>query len=121
MLRLAENTNEIKVVSDQIGSPTYAKDLAFLICNIISRPSQDFGTYNFSNEGIVSWYDFAKAIFEIRDLPIKINPISTDDYPTLAKRPKFSVLDTTKIKHTFGIQIPYWKDSLKTAISKCNE
>ncbi|MGM5469154.1 dTDP-4-dehydrorhamnose reductase [Flavobacteriaceae bacterium LMO-SS05] len=121
MLRLAENTNEIKVVSDQIGSPTYAKDLALLICKIISRPSHDFGTYNYSNEGIVSWYDFAKAIFEIGNQPIKINPISTEDYPTLAKRPKFSVLDTTKIKHTFGIQIPHWKDSLKTAISKCNE
>ncbi len=121
MLKLAKSTNEINVVSDQIGSPTYAMDLAFLICNFIKNSNHNFGTYNYSNEGVVSWYDFAKAIFDLKNHPIKINPISTDEYPTMAKRPKYSVLDTTKIKHTFGIQTPNWKDSLKTAISKCNE
>ena len=122
MLHLAKNKNSIDVVVDQVGSPTYAKDLALTICKIIeSGKNNNFGIYHYSNEGVASWYDFAKAIFDIKEQPITINPISTDEYPTLAKRPKFSVLNKTKIKKTFGVDIPYWRDSLKTAILKCDK
>ena len=120
MLDLAKKSNTINVVVDQIGSPTYAGDLALTICKIILSEKNNFGLYHYSNEGVASWYDFANAIFEIKGQSVKINPISTDEYPTLAKRPKFSVLDKSKIKQRFGIDIPYWKDSLKTAILKCN-
>ena len=121
MLDLAKDRNSISVVTDQIGSPTYAKDLALALCKIIENGNNNFGIYNYSNEGVASWYDFAKAIFDIKGLLIKTTPISTDEYPRPAKRPKFSVLDKTKIKQTFGMDIPYWRDSLKIAISKCND
>jgi len=121
MVGLSKNKNEINIVVDQIGTPTYAKDLAMTICEIIVRGNNSFGIYNYSNEGVASWYDFAKAIFDIKNHQIKINPISTDEYPTLVKRPKFSVLDKSKIKETFNVHIPYWRDSLKKAILKCNE
>lgn len=121
MLKLGMEKSQIRVVSDQYGSPTYGKDLAMVIIKFIESGTSEFGIYHYSNEGVANWYDFAKAIFDLRDQSIKVIPISTDEYPTFAKRPKFSALDTTKIKRTFGIQIPQWKDSLKTAISKCNE
>lgn len=117
MLRLASTKDEIGVVSDQIGAPTYAKDLAQMIIHLMHVESNEYGIYNFSNQGIASWYDFAKAIFELSKSNIKVNPIPTSSYPTPAKRPPFSVLDTTKIKTSFQIEIPYWRDSLKTAIS----
>lgn len=118
MLSLAQNRNEINVVVDQIGTPTYAKDLANMILKIIEKDNKNFGVYNYSNEGVASWYDFAKAIFNLNNITIKTNPISSENYPTPAKRPSFSVLDNSKIKNTFQIEIPYWKDSLKIAMSR---
>jgi len=118
MLRLAKDRNEINVVADQIGTPTYAKDLAKMLLKIIEKENKNFGIYHYSNEGVASWYDFAKAIFDKKNSTIKINPISSENYPTPAKRPSFSVLDKSKIKSTFQIEIPYWRDSLKTAMSR---
>lgn len=114
MLRLAQDRTELNVVSDQIGTPTNAVDLAYAILDIISNSEQvaNYGIYNFSNEGVCSWYDFAKEIFKINNLNIKVNPIPTEDYPTPAKRPKYSVLDKSKIKSTFGITIKNWQDAL---------
>lgn len=117
MLRLSEDRDELNIVSDQIGTPTYGIDLAQAILEIIKQNSNIYGVYHYSNEGVASWYDFAKAIFEINGTLIKIFPISSESYPTPAKRPHFTVLDTTKIKKTFNISIPYWRDSLKKAIN----
>ena len=113
MLRLAETRDEISVVSDQIGTPTYAGDLAQVILNIVSSKNTNFGLYHYSNEGVVSWYDFAKAIFEVSNLKIKVNAIKTKAYPTPAKRPVYSVIDKTKVKSVLGIEILNWQDSLK--------
>ena len=110
MLNLAKTRDEISVVSDQIGTPTYAGDLANVILKIITSNTRSFGLYHYSNEGVASWYDFAKAIFEAVNLKTKINPIETDAYPTPAKRPVFSVLDKTKIKKQFNIEIPLWRE-----------
>lgn len=121
MIRLGNEKTSLNVVNDQIGTPTNATDLAETIVKIMEFQSQDptpenqFGTYHFSNEGIASWFDFAKAIFEKNDIAIDLQPISTSDYPTPAKRPKYSVLDKTKIKATFGISIPDWRESLNKA------
>jgi dTDP-4-dehydrorhamnose reductase len=116
MMRLMSEKDEIKVIKDQIGSPTYAADLAEVILKIIVdwKP----GIYNFSNKGIITWYEFAQAIKEIINCPCDIKPISTLEYPTPAKRPAYSVLDKTKIQETFGVQLKEWKTSLKTCISK---
>ena len=112
MLRLAETRDEISVVSDQIGTPTYAGDLAEVILNIINSNNKSFGLYHYSNEGETSWYDFAKAIFEASNLKIKVNAIKTEAYPTPAKRPVYSVMDKTKIKSVLGIEILNWQESL---------
>ncbi|WP_299332768.1 dTDP-4-dehydrorhamnose reductase [uncultured Psychroserpens sp.] len=117
MLRLSQDRDELNVVCDQIGTPTYAKDLADALLQIISQDSSAYGIYHYSNEGVASWYDFAKAIFEINANHMKVNPIDSSSFPTPAQRPHFSVLDKTKIKKTFNLEIPYWKDSLKIAIS----
>jgi len=116
MLKLAETRDEIGVVSDQIGSPTYAGDLAECIIHVIKQKSKNYGTYHYSNEGIASWYDFAKAIFDFSNIKIKVNPIKTEAYPTPAKRPVFSVLDKSKIKNNLKVDILYWKESLKKAV-----
>ncbi len=113
MLRLMTEREEINVINDQVGSPTAAKDLALAIVHIIDSEQWTPGIYHYSNEGEISWYDFAEAIKEIKDLDCKINPIPTSQYPTAATRPKYSLLDKTKIKSTFGIEVPFWKDSLK--------
>lgn len=117
MLRLSDEKKEINVVEDQIGTPTYAKDLAQLIMSIININNSKYGIYNYSNEGIASWYDFAKAIFNINKKTITVNPIPSINYPTPAKRPRFSVLNKTKVKDTFNVEIPYWRDSLALVIS----
>ncbi|WP_040252873.1 dTDP-4-dehydrorhamnose reductase [Psychroserpens mesophilus] len=117
MLRLAKDKEELNIVSDQIGSPTYARDLAEVIMLIINRDSSDYGLYHYSNEGVASWYDFAKAIFDLNSNTVKVIPVPTESYPTPSKRPHFSVLDKTKIKTTFNIEVPYWRDSLKYALS----
>lgn len=113
MLRLAETRDEISVISDQIGTPTYAGDLAEVILEIINTKSTCFGVYHYSNEGAISWYNFAAAIFEITKIQIKLNPIKTSAYPTPAKRPAFSVMDKTKIKRVLKNETSNWKESLK--------
>lgn len=117
MLKLGAEREELNVIADQIGTPTYAIDLANMILTIISSGKKAYGIYHYSNEGVTSWYDFAKAIFQLSDMTIKLNPIPTSAYPTKAKRPHFSVMDKTKIKETFNIEIPYWRDSLEVCIS----
>ncbi|MDW5288990.1 dTDP-4-dehydrorhamnose reductase [Formosa sp. PL04] len=116
MLRLAATRPELNVVADQIGTPTYATDLASVILNIINVNSTNYGLYHYSNEGVASWYDFADAIFEIADTKTKVFPIKTEAYPTPAARPQFSVMDKSKIKEVFKIDIPHWRVSLKKAI-----
>lgn len=122
MLRLMNEKENISVVNDQFGCPTYANDLARTVMEMISKfenPSP--GIYNYCNKGAISWYEFALAIKEISGSSCKVNPIYTSQYPTPAKRPKYSVLDTEKISKTFEINIPSWKDSLETCISKMNK
>jgi len=117
MLKFGREREEIKIIADQIGTPTYAIDLAGAVIEIITSGSQAYGIYNYSNEGVTSWYDFAKGIFDIAQSPIKVYPIRTEEYPTPAIRPKFSVMDKSKIKETFNISIPYWRDSLAKCIN----
>ena len=119
MIDLGKNKNSLNVVSDQIGSPTYAGDLAKVIYEIIVTKNWHSGIYHFTNEGVCSWYDFAKAIHKFANISSCIvNPISTAEYPTKAKRPAYSVLDKSKIKNTYNIRIPYWMDSLKKCIAE---
>jgi dTDP-4-dehydrorhamnose reductase len=121
MLRLAENRDEISVVSDQIGSPTNAADLAKAILTILPKINNDtVEVFHFSNEGVSSWYDFAKAIFEIKEISIKVNPIESWQYPTLAKRPMYSLLNKEKIKSKFNITIPQWDFSLNHCLEIIN-
>jgi dTDP-4-dehydrorhamnose reductase len=112
MLKLGAERDELKIIVDQVGTPTYAIDLAGAILDIITSGTESFGVYHYSNEGVTSWYDFAKGIFDISGTQVKTYPIRTSEYPTRATRPAFSVMDKTKIKKTFGLEIPYWRDSL---------
>ena len=117
MVRLGSEKTELGVIADQIGSPTNAADLSHAILTIISsveKESKPFvpGIYHYSNEGVASWYDFAKAIFEIAGIDCLVKPIASEDYPSPVQRPPFSVLNKSKIKLIFGLQIPYWRDSL---------
>lgn len=116
MLRLGRERDTLGVVADQIGTPTYAGDLAKILIGIITNGSTNYGTYHYSNEGVASWYDFSKAIFDFAEMDCKVLPIKTKDYPTPAKRPAFSVMDKTKIKKIFTIEIPYWRESLKKCL-----
>lgn len=116
MLRLGKERGELNVVYDQIGTPTYAGDLASIILKIITTDNKSYGVYHYSNEGVASWYDFAKAIFEEAKVNIDLYPIETDKYPTPANRPSFSVLNKNKIKTLLDVEVPYWRDSLKKAI-----
>ena len=118
MLRLASDREELGVVNDQIGSPTYAIDLANVVLRLIEDKNTSYGIYHYSNEGVISWYDFAKEIFRLTKSTIKLNKIETKDYPTKAERPQYSVLDTSKIKHFTDIS--NWKDSLFKAILNIN-
>ncbi len=117
MIRLGSERDSLNVVSDQIGTPTNAVDLAKAILQIISKSQSDYGIYNFSNEGITSWYDFAQEIFRINNINIIVNPIPTEAYPTPAVRPKYSVLDKTKIKTTFNIEIKSWQEALQQIVA----
>ncbi|WP_339660562.1 dTDP-4-dehydrorhamnose reductase [uncultured Polaribacter sp.] len=119
MLRLANERKELGVIVDQIGTPTYARDLAKVILEIIPKiKNKNVEVYHFSNKGVSSWYDFAKAIFDIKEIKIKLNAIETSQYPTAAKRPFYSVLNKNKIENTFQIEIPNWRDSLKECLQK---
>lgn len=117
MLRLAESRDEISVVADQIGTPTNAADLAETILSILPQINNDIvELFHYSNEGVCSWYDFAKAIFEIKGLTIKVNSISSLHYPTPVRRPHYSVLNNLKIVERFQVVSPKWKNSLKVCI-----
>ncbi len=117
MVRLGNEKTELGVIADQIGSPTNAADLARAILTIISsiisaeKPFAS-GIYHYSNEGVASWYDFTKAIFDIAEINCLVKPIASEDYPSSVKRPPYSVMNKSKIKLIFGLQIPHWRDSL---------
>ena len=116
MIRLGKEKSELGVIFDQIGTPTYARDLAVAIMTAINQGIQP-GTYHFSNEGVTSWYDFTKAIHRIAGITTcHVRPLHTSEYPTPAARPHYSVLDKTKIKQTYGIEIPHWEESLRSCI-----
>lgn len=117
MLELADSRHEINVVSDQIGTPTYAGDLARAIRSIVKAENWVPGIFHFTDEGVASWYDFSKAVFEIAGRDVSVNPVPTSAYPTAAKRPLYSVLSKNKIKNTYGLQIPYWRDSLRKCLA----
>lgn len=114
MLRLGKEKKQINVVCDQVGTPTYAGDLANVIMTILAQKNvvQQQEIYHYSNEGAISWYDFSKTIMEISSSNCSVKPILAKNYPTLAQRPYYSVLDKSKIKSDFNIEIPYWKESL---------
>lgn len=120
MLKLGAERDELNVIADQVGTPTHAIDLASAIFHVISSAQQSYGIYHYSNEGVTSWYDFAQAIFQISKTNVKVNPIPGSAYPTKAQRPSFSVMDKTKIKNTFNLTIPYWRDSLVDCIQEIN-
>lgn len=118
MLRLGREKDSLGVIFDQIGTPTYARDLAVAIFAAIHKGIIP-GIYHFSNEGVCSWYDFTQMIHHLADIKTcKLRPLHTEEYPTRAKRPHYSVLDKTKIKDIYGIEIPYWVDSLKECVMK---
>ena len=123
MLKLGHDKDELGVIFDQVGTPTNASDLAKTCLDILAYSKEaninsKGKIYHYSNEGVTSWYDFAKAIMELGSIDCKVRPIETKDYPTPAKRPHFSVLNKTKIKKDFNIEIPYWRDSLDKCVEK---
>lgn len=118
MMRLMNEKESIGVVNDQIGSPTYAADLAKVIMQIITSGKWLAGIYNFSNEGVISWFDFASEIKRLIHSDCSVNPLTTEQFPAPAKRPKYSVLDKTKIRQAFSVQLKGWKESLKACIEK---
>lgn len=115
MLRLGAERGALRVVCDQIGTPTYARDIAWVSLHLIQsgKAKEQSGIFNYSNEGVCSWYDFAQAIFELSGVPCKVDPIPSTAYPTPAARPHYSVLDKGKFKSAFGLEIPYWRESLR--------
>ena len=126
MLKLGAQRDSLTVIFDQVGTPTYAPDLAEAIMQMIAtdgfkQPNNPTEMYHYSNEGVCSWYDFAKTIFELSGTVCAVSPIETKDYPTPAKRPAYSILNKAKIKQQFGLTIPYWKDSLRRCISVLQE
>lgn len=122
MLHLGKEKESLGVIFDQVGTPTYAKDLAKTILDILPQiENEKVAIYNYSNEGVLSWYDFAKEIMKMAKLDCKINPIETFQYPTPAKRPHYSLLNKSKIKKDFDIVIPYWKDSLDECLKQLGE
>ena len=125
MIRLGKERESLDVVFDQVGTPTYAEDLAATILEItgkIASGEKDFaaGIFHYSNEGVCSWYDFACAIMKLCNLKCKVYPIETIDYPTPAKRPEFGVLNKAKIKSVYGIEISNWRSSLERMIDSLN-
>ncbi len=120
MLKLGEEREELSVIVDQVGTPTHAGDLAKAILAIMEQANENWksGIYHYANEGVCSWYDFAKQIHEIGGIECKVQAISTLNYPTPAKRPAYSVMSKEKIKRVFNIEVPYWRDSLKECIKQ---
>ena len=121
MSRLGKERTELGVIFDQVGTPTYARDLAKVCLDVLSQNdilNKSGEIYHFSNEGVASWYDFAKAIMEINEIDCQVKPIETSAYPAPAKRPQYSILNKSKIKKDFKIEIPYWRDSLKDCLNQ---
>ena len=125
MLRLGQEKEELKVVFDQIGTPTYAQDLARATLHALSQWEEGHidqaelaGIFNYSNEGVCSWYDFALAIFDLSDISCRVIPVESHEFPSPVERPHFSVLNKTKIKSTFGLEIPHWRMALKRCLAK---
>ena len=125
MLRLGKEREQLNVIFDQIGTPTYARDLAKAILKVAQKienqevdPKILRGVFHYSNEGVTSWYDFTKTIFDIRDIACRVHPIESNQYPTAAARPPFSVLNKAKFRETFDIEIPYWRDSLVACLKE---
>ncbi len=118
MLRLGKERDGLRVVYDQVGCPTFAEDLAVTLLQMLQQPDKLQGCeiYHFSNKGVASWYDFAVAIMQLAKIKCQIDPIESKDYPTPAERPNYSVLDTQKIRQKFGVEIPYWRDSLENCL-----
>lgn len=118
MQRLTGERDELSVVFDQVGTPTYAHDLAKVILAIVANEkySENNGIFHFSNEGVCSWYDFALEIRDLAGNSCRIKPCHSDEFPSKVKRPHYSVLDKTKIKNTFGVVVPHWKESLKACM-----
>jgi dTDP-4-dehydrorhamnose reductase len=121
MLRLGAEKDELKIIADQVGTPTYAIDLAECILAIIKNDNGQYGIYHYSNEGVTSWYDFAMGIFDVSNTQVKVYPVRTSEYVTRAVRPTFSVMDKSKVKSTFNIKIPYWRKSLEVCIKRLSE
>lgn len=122
MLRLGKERDSLGVIFDQIGTPTYARDLAKAVLEILPHINNESPEiYHYSNEGVASWYDFAQAIFELSGMKCTVNPITSDQYPTPAKRPHYSLLNKSKIKNDFNISIPYWRNSLQTCLNTLGE
>jgi len=116
MIRLGSERESLNIINDQFGSPTYAADLADLILKLTQETITGIVFYNYSNEGSCTWYEFAKAIMDLKDINCIVKPITTEEYPTAAVRPKFSLLDKSKIKKDLNLEIPFWKNSLKTCL-----
>ena len=125
MLRLGRERDTLTVIDDQVGSPTYAADLADAIMALIEQQQNNTATgcniYHYSNEGVCSWYDFAKAIFDLAGIQCSVSPIETKDYPTPAIRPHYSLLSKQKFKHHTGLSVPYWRDSLAVCLQKIKD
>jgi len=121
MLRLGNERDTLSVVADQFGTPTYAVDLASAILEIMKNEKTEYGLYHYSNEGAISWYDFAKKIFELSNTIIELSPIKTEAYPTPATRPKYSVMDKSKINRELGVEIINWEKSLGECLKKLNK
>ena len=122
MLRLTSERDSLKVVFDQVGTPTYASDLARVIVDLVDGGKiRESGIYHYTNEGVTSWYDFARAICLLGGNHCDIQPCHSDEFPAKVHRPHYSVLDKTKMKTTFGIRIPYWLDSLEDCVKRIKE
>lgn len=118
MLRLMKERTDLNVVNDQVGSPTYAKDLAEAVMNIIEQGANKYGIYHYSNEGVISWFDFAEEIARLSNANCNVHPIPTEQFPTPAKRPKYSVLRKDRIQEDYHIELKDWKISLKSCIAE---
>lgn len=118
MVRLGKERDELSVVYDQVGTPTYAVDLAEFILHIVNSGAAAYGIYHYSNEGVASWYDFAFEIFRLCTINIELKPITSDKFPTPAKRPNYSVMSKEKVKENFGIKIKHWRTSVAACITK---
>lgn len=119
MLRLGRERSEMGVVYDQVGTPTYATDLAVALMELLTKGFSGFSLYHYSNEGVISWYDFAKTIFDLSGINIKLNALESSEYPSKAERPAYSVLNKKKIREA-GIKVPYWRDSLVECLRLLN-